>query len=376
MDTAFAGDGAAASAGEGAAESAGIGAAGDVVGESGEEGAAEVFAGEFALGDVDVLAFGDVEELLEGVADLAGGLGVDADLLAGGDGVAVFGGELPGAHEEEEIGLVFLAEEVVAFFLGVGGGAADEEVSGLGEGGGKGDGGGAVGIGSGEEHAGETRVGGEAEHAAAERGDGAVGAESAEFAEEFFGGFEGTRIGGVEPGEVLDVGDSAGFEGENGFGDVDAFDFGEFLGGAMGVFFFGPEAEADSGGGASGASGALIGGGLADFFDEEGVDAAVGIEAGDAGEAGIDDEADAVDGEGGFGDVGGDDDFAAVGAVDGGVLGGGREFAVEREDGAVASVGGGLEGGDGAGDFVGAGHENEDVAFGVGGEEAVGFLGG
>ena len=59
-----------------------------------------------------------------------------------------------------------------------------------------------------------------------------------------------------------------------------------------------------------GAAFALFGGGAADFFNEQGADAAFGIVTRNARETGIDDVADAVDGNGSFGDVGGDDDFA------------------------------------------------------------------
>ena len=69
-----------------------------------------------------------------------------------------------------------------------------------------------------------------------------------------------------------------------------------------------------------GAAGALIGGGAADFFHEQGVDAAVGIEARDAGQAAVDDDAHAIDGEGGFGDIRGDDDLALAIAGEGGIL--------------------------------------------------------
>jgi hypothetical protein len=123
----------------------------------------------------------------------------------------------------------------------------------------------------------------------------------------------------------------------------------------------GPEADGAAGGGAPGAAGALVGGGARDVLDQEGIDAAPGVEAGDAGEAGIDDEPDAVDGEGGFGDVGGDDDFLLVVAGDGGVLIVRGQFAVEREEDGALGGGGMAQGVEGALDFVGAGHEDERV---------------
>ena len=64
--------------------------------------------------------------------------------------------------------------------------------------------------------------------------------------------------------------------------------------------------------GAAGATGALIGGGAADFFDQQRVDASVGIVARNARQAAVDHQAHAVDGERGFRNVGRDDDLAPV----------------------------------------------------------------
>ena len=109
---------------------------------------------------------------------------------------------------------------------------------------------------------------------------------------------------------------------------------------------------------AAGATGALFGTGAGDAFGEEGIDAAIGIEAGDFGLAGVDDEADPVDGQGGFSDIGGDDYLAAIRASDSVILFLGRKFAMEREDRALASCAGLADGGDGAGDSVSTGHKD------------------
>ena len=119
---------------------------------------------------------------------------------------------------------------------------------------------------------------------------------------------------------------AAGLEREDDFREVEAANFRGFLRGAVGMFGLGPETQAMAGGGPAGASRTLVGGGAADLFDEERVDAAVGVEPGHARLPGIDDEAHAVDGEGGLGNVRADDDLAAAGvAGDGGVLVGGWE---------------------------------------------------
>jgi hypothetical protein len=73
-------------------------------------------------------------------------------------------------------------------------------------------------------------------------------------------------------------------------------------------------------GGTSGASGALVGGGLADPADLQRGQARPGGVAGNAGEAAIDDGGDAFDGDGTFGDVGGEDDFGLGGRSESAVL--------------------------------------------------------
>ena len=134
------------------------------------------------------------------------------------------------------------------------------------------------------------------------------------------------------------------------------------MAGAAGVLVFRPEADGAAGRGAAGAAGALVGGGAGNVLDQQGVDAAPGIEARDAREAGIDHEPDAVDGQRSFRDVGGHDDFPAVVAGDGGVLVVGRQFAVQRQE--QRALGGGRlpQGVERALDFVGAGHEDQRVA--------------
>src|SRR5215475_8661246 len=129
--------------------------------------------------------------------------------------------------------------------------------------------------------------------------------ECAKIGEEFFGMGEGLFLGRFEPAEFAEVFDAGGLEGEDDFGKVEAFDFGKFLLGTMAVFFSGPEAHANAGSGAASTAGALVGGGLADFFNQQGVDAAIGIVARNASQAAVDDAADTVNSERGFGDVGG-----------------------------------------------------------------------
>ena len=132
--------------------------------------------------------------------------------------------------------------------------------------------------------------------------------------------------------------------------------------GAFVVLGLGPQAHTFAGGGASGAAGALIGAGLGDFFNEQGVDAAMRIVTGNARESAVDDEAHAVDGDGGLGDIRGDDDLGLVVAGDGGVLIARGKFAVERQQDVAAGLGGVADGFDGLADLESAGHEDQHVA--------------
>src|SRR2546430_111919 len=88
----------------------------------------------------------------------------------------------------------------------------------------------------------------------------------------------------------------------------------------MAVLFAGPEAKTNTRSCAARAARALISGSLADFLHEQSIEAAVRIIARNAGEAAVNDAADTINRERGFGDIRRDDDFAFVVTSDGGVL--------------------------------------------------------
>ncbi len=136
------------------------------------------------------------------------------------------------------------------------------------------------------------------------------GTERAQDAQQFFGALDGLRVGAVEPIEAGGVLDAQGMKEQNDFRQVAALNFRSVALGAVEVAAFGPKPVADAGRGAAGPAGALLGGGAADRFDQQGADAALGVVAGDARQAAVNHMDNAVDGDGGFGDVGGDDDFA------------------------------------------------------------------
>ena len=188
----------------------------------------------------------------------------------------------------------------------------------------------------------------------------ADGAEFEELAQTLVdhGGF-----GRIEEGEALDVAEAQVEHRENDAGEGGAENFGRRVGVAGLEVLLRVEADADAGAEASAASGALAGGGLGDGFDLETLDLGAVNVARDAGEAGVDDAADAGDGDGGLGDVRGEDDAAAGGEAEGALLLGGREGGEEGDDVVVgAEVAG--EGVGRLADVALAGEEDEDVVGG------------
>ena len=114
-----------------------------------------------------------------------------------------------------------------------------------------------------------------------------------------------------------------------------------------------PEADGGAGSLASGAARALVGSGAADAEGRQAGQAGGGVHARNAPPAAVDDDADARDREGSFGDAGRQHDPAALGGAEGTVLLGGGEIAVEREDQGAAI----RQRGFGAADLAHAGEE-------------------
>ena len=359
---------AAAAAGEVAAGTARAGAAGYLVAETGEDDSGEGFTvrrggwGETAFARDGGEAFGQP-------GGFGGGASVETDGAAGFRVEAAVGGELPCTQEWLEIA------GVVAV-LPWAGCAAGEDRAALEQRDSEGDGGHAVVRAGGFHEPGVAGVEGVAGEDRAERGDFLFRVDGSQFVEELDGAFHAAGVRVFEPAEGIERSDARRFEGEDDFGEVESEDFGDFGRGAAAVGIFAPEAPAGTGGGASGASGALIGAGAGDGLDGERIDAAVGVPCGEAGEAGIDDRLDAVDGEGGFGDIGGDDDAAWASGADRSVLLGWGQFAVERENVEVAGPSFAAEGVDGFADFEGTRHEDEGVALAAGGDGVAADSGG
>ena len=174
-------------------------------------------------------------------------------------------------------------------------------------------------------------------------------------------------------------GDVAQFEDEHlqdDGGEVGAQDFRLGVGGALRVVFFAVEADADAGGDAATASGALVGGGLRDGLYRQALRFRAQRVAADARGAGINHRLDARHGERGFGDVGGKDDAARRLRAEHRLLVGEREAAKERQYVGVAQLFAAQAVG-GFADVALAGEEDEDVVapvlvkFGNGADDGV-----
>ncbi len=175
---------------------------------------------------------------------------------------------------------------------------------------------------------------------------------------------ERLRIGRFQPAEAADFFDAARFQRENDFRQIEPFHLRQFLRRAIEMLALRPKPQAMARRGSSGAAGALIGGSAADFFDEQGVDAAARIEPRDARQAAVDHDLDSIDRERSFGHVRRDDGPAFLIMGERGVLLRRRQFAVERQDDKSIAHPRSADGGDGPADLVFSGHEDEHVAFG------------
>ena len=222
---------------------------------------------------------------------------------------------------------------------------------------------------SGEEDAGETRFEREGGEGAADTGEApalgfvgglaaADGAEFEEFAVTFANGGAGGRL---QEGEVLDTAKAVVGHGEDNAGQGGALDFGGGVSLAASVVLLRVEADAGAGADAAATAHTLAGGGLADGLHAEGLDVALGGVAFDTGEAGVDDGADAGDGDGGLGDVGGQDDAAILRGTEGAGLFAGREARQQGQALGARQVAA-LQKGHALADVAFAGEEDQDVA--------------
>ena len=125
----------------------------------------------------------------------------------------------------------------------------------------------------------------------------------------------------------------------------------------------GPEAMAGSACGSPGPAFSLVSAGLADGFELEGSNSALGIVSGNAGDSAVHDVADSVDRDAGFGNICGNDDFAQRVWGESAVLFLRFESAVKGDAGNLFLGSQAAKGIEGSVDFALTGHEDEDVSI-------------
>ena len=135
-------------------------------------------------------------------------------------------------------------------------------------------------------------------------------AKSAEEAEQLFGAFDGGFVRLIEPIELGGPFDSERMEQEDYFSQIAALDFWRVPVRPIEVAAFGPEPITGSRGSPAGAAFTLIGGGATDVFEEQCADTAFRVIASHTGFTAVYDVTNAIDGDGSFGDVCGDHNFA------------------------------------------------------------------
>ena len=84
------------------------------------------------------------------------------------------------------------------------------------------------------------------------------GMKSPQIDKQFLGVGQGLVGRRLEPAKPAQVGDARGFEGQHDFGEIEAFDFGQFMGRTFPMFLRRPQPGARARGGAASTAGALV----------------------------------------------------------------------------------------------------------------------
>ena len=296
------------------------------------------------------------QQIVAGAGDLSGGGGVDLLVAEAMGKVGLFGHlQEPKAMEDIRAAMRLAGDGLTEI------GGVEQHVF-FGKDGGDGGGGfEQAGVGGGDHDAGQSRMGGDEQHLPAQRGD-VVVFEGSQQGERALCGCDGMFGWNLEPAEAARVGFAPFVQVKNGRAKVHPLDFRQLERLAVFVFGGGPESDASAGRGSAGAAHALGGVGAADVAQFEAIHSALGVVNQDAGQAGIDHGADAVDGQRGLGDVGGEDDFSLGELVQHARLGVKRERTMEGEDGQIARLGEAFQSGGSAADFVHARQEDQNVA--------------
>ena len=285
-----------ASVHQGAAEGAGVEADGKAVGEAQQQTAADGGRVGDAVADRQPLPFGEPQELTSRLIGLARRLTVHAEAVAGVGVELEVDRLLEERKPREEIRAVLLFDGI-AGVLGPVVDLAEEDVTALGEAGDPADLIDAIKLTGGEQHARITRMSREDRHPSPDRGELALDVDGPEIGQHGQRTLQGLVIRLLVPRETRGLAPARRQQQQDRLGEVDALDLRDFAERAGFMVGLRPEADATAGTGSAGATGALLGGGLRNRLHQQGVDAAVRVEARDAGQAGIDHGADAGNGQ-------------------------------------------------------------------------------
>ena len=202
---------------------------------------------------------------------------------------------------------------------------------------------------------------GQAQHLAADGRE--VGIEQGpEHREQALGTHNGLRIRFVQPVKRRRFPNAERVQQQHDLGEIAALNLRRVALVAILVADHGPQAMTGARSGASGAAFALIRTGAADGLQQQRADAALHIVTSHAGDATVHDMSDAVDGDAGLRDVGGDDHFAQCIRRKGTVLIPRFQFAMQRDARHALPRSQATQRVQGAVDLATPRHEDEDVA--------------
>ena len=183
-----------------------------------------------------------------------------------------------------------------------------------------------------QQHAGDPRVHRDAGDPAAERGDPLVVIQRPEFHQVTQSIVDLLPARPVDEREGLDVADRHRLHSEDDIGQGGPADFRIRVGRPRGMVFLAVQADADSAGDPAAAARTLIRGCAGDLLHRQALQLACGTVPADPGKAAVDDIPDAGHGQGGFRDVGGQNDAGCLPRPEDSVLLGGCQAGVQRQD--------------------------------------------
>ena len=341
-----------------------IEADGEAVRETEEQASADRGGVGDPVTDRQPLPFGEAEELAGGLVGLTRGLAMHAEAIAGVRIELHLDRALEKRQPRKEIRAVFLFDGV-AGVLGPIVDFAEKDVPPLGEARDPAHFVDAIEVARREEHARVTRMGREDRHPSADIRELALGVDGAEIGEDGQRALQGLVVRLLIPREGGGFAPAGREQQQDRLREVDPLDLRDFTQRTGFVVGLRPETDTTARTGPAGATGALFGGSLGDRLDEQRVDAAMRVEAGDAGEAGVDHRADAGDGQGSLRDVGRDDHLAAGAGLHRTVLLFWRKLAVKGKDIHAAGLREITHRADGPHDLIRPRHEDENIAFGL-----------